>query len=184
MRFNRWIGTALTTSWLVSASVAGAQVAVQVSPDGDVQVQTNTSSVTVGGDSRSTSTATQRSYQYQDNSGTDLSTIDIDRGDLSASNYYLVLQAPSGRSLRGQIFLNGRLLANLSTSRLILPLDSQLRPGTNRIEVTGTTTNALVGLAAGPSRPYFYGRQLRGAQQSWLQQTSSALQRSIVVTLR
>lgn len=174
---------------LALTAVPAQAQSVQVGPNGQVQVDTGNTRVYSG--NGTTNTVIQRSYQYQDNGNGSQrsyqyqndgsnSQWNIDRDDDSA--YYLVLQAPPGQNLRGRVLVNGRVLSALDRPRLVLPLAGVLRNGTNRIELRGPVSGVSLGIASSDEgRPYFRGRQLYGADQTLLQQTLSAANRTILL---
>ncbi|WP_164928817.1 hypothetical protein [Gloeobacter violaceus] len=186
MARSTWLLSLLAGSFLGGAGAA-AQVSVQVNGT-DVQVQTGTGAVSVNGGRVSTNgygtsgTTYQRSYQYQDSDG--YSEWSLTGG--GSGRYYLVVQPPPGRLLRGRVRLNGRTLANLNNrSSLVLPLAGWLRPGPNRLDLDLGVPGASVGLAGNTDSrsPYFRGGRLYGSQRTWLQQSGGGRYRTIVLTL-
>lgn len=162
---------------LLALTVVPAQAqSVQVGPNGQVQVDTGNTRVYSG--NGTSSTVIQRSYQYQDDGNG--SQWNINRND--DSDYYLILQAPPGQTLRGRVLVNGRSLSALDRQRLVLPLAGALRNGTNRIEVRGPVSGVSLGIASSDEgRPYFRGKRLYGANQTLLQQTLSPANRTILL---
>jgi hypothetical protein len=191
---------------LLAAGAAGAQVSVGIGNDGSVQVTTNGTSVAVPGGGNAAvqrsyqvqsgnGTVIQRNYQYQGGDGVSRSYqyqsgssgsgyVDLDDALLAESPSYLVLRAAPGQVLRGQVRVNGRTVSSLGRQTLVIPLADLLRPGANRIELSGPSAGVWAGvLLEDDGWPALRGGRPYGAERL-LYERVGPLRQTIVLRVR